>query len=220
MVKLKAIIGIIKAKVPLLRLGSSLTKTLYLSTFFLITPVTILVSVFAIDLLAKSKSHPQAENQLSAIQAPNFGTKIYASLPDSSGQVLGEATSADARVEILRQYLESYKSPLEPHVKILVDASEKYELDFRLLVAIAQQESNVCKKIPPGSHNCWGWGIHSRGTLMFESFPEAIETVSRGLKEEYIDRGYKTPEEIMSKYAPSSPGTWALGVNQFLLEME
>ena len=93
-------------------------------------------------------------------------------------------------------------------------------MDFRLLVAIAQQESNLCKKIPEGTHNCWGWGIHSKGTLGFDSYPEAIETVSQGIRRDYLNKGYTTPEEIMKKYTPSSPGTWAFGVNKFLGQME
>lgn len=154
------------------------------------------------------------------LRMPRYGSKIYAALPDTTGQVAGAATAADGRVEIIRQYLEQYKSPLLPYAQNLVDTAEKFGLDFRLLVAIAQQESNLCKKIPDGSYNCWGWGIHSRGTLKFTGFEEAIEAVAKGIREEYVDKGYTTPEEIMAKYTPLSPGTWAAGVRQFLEEME
>jgi len=107
-----------------------------------------------------------------------------------------------------------------PYAQELVDASDIHGLDYRLLTAIAQQESNLCKIIPPGSHNCWGWGIHSEGTLMFDTFDEAIFTVAQGLKEEYLDKGYTTPEEIMEKYTPLSQGSWAYGVNKFMSELE
>lgn len=151
---------------------------------------------------------------------PLSGVRVFASLPALTPSVYGTVEAKDARPEIIRGYLEYYKSPLVPHAQFIVETADKYELDFRLITAIAQQESNLCKIIPPNTYNCWGWGIHSRGTLGFESFEQGIETVSKGLKEEYINKGYLTPEEIMSKYTPMSNGSWARGVNQFMAEME
>ncbi|HBL52405.1 MAG: hypothetical protein A3D24_04465 [Candidatus Blackburnbacteria bacterium RIFCSPHIGHO2_02_FULL_39_13] len=199
-------------------------KTLYLLTFLIFTPITLVSSLYALNTLSKSKPTPAvlsaSTTHVSAFEAPQYGSRVYAALPDPIGKMEGVPTGADARIEILRQYLQKYSSPLVPYAYDVVQISEKYGLDFRLLVAIAQQESNLCKKIPQDSYNCWGWGIHSRGTLRFTSYPEALETVAKGLKEEYLDKGYITPEQIMSKYTPSSPGTWAAGVNQFLQEME
>lgn len=193
---------------------------LYLATFFVITPTTLATSLFALSVVSAKPANSKLQQQPSTVQIPTYGSRVYAAIPDPIGQVAGAATVADARGEIVRQYLEKYNSPLVSYAHELVAASEKYGFDFRLLVAIAQQESNLCKKVPASSHNCWGWGVHSKGTLRFESYPEAIETVAGGLKEDYIDRGYTTPEEIMKKYTPLSPGTWAAGVEQFLGEME
>ena len=198
-------------------------KLVHLAIFFIVTPITLATSLFSLTVLSNQpqKAELVAEAELlNAIQAPQYGTKVFGALPDPLGKVGGAAVAADAREEILRQYLIKWESPLEPYTRDIIEVSEMYNLDFRLLVAIAQQESNVCKKIPPGGHNCWGWGIHSRGTLGFESYREAMETVAKGIREEYLDKGYTTPEEIMSKYTPSSPGTWAKGVNQFLGQME
>lgn len=201
---------------------------LYILTFFTVTPLTLAVTLFATSVLSKPITRnnfqqalvsPQIES-LNALAAPKYGSQVFAALPDTIGKVEGAVTAADARAEIISQYLANYNSPLEPYAVQVVEISEKYGLDFRLLVAIAQQESNLCKKIPESSHNCWGWGIHSKGTLIFDSYLEALETVAKGLKEDYLDRGYTTPEQIMKKYTPSSPGTWASGVNQFLQEME
>lgn len=148
------------------------------------------------------------------------GLQIYAALPDNPGVVESKIVGADARVIILQQYLESFNSPLAPYSKKIVQEADKNGIDFRLLVAISRQESNGCKVIPEGSYNCWGWGIHERGTLHFDSFDQGIETVSAGLKKNYIDKGLVTPEEIMSKYTPSSPGTWSHAVGQFISDME
>jgi hypothetical protein len=82
------------------------------------------------------------------------------------------------------------------------------------------QESGACRVIPIDSHNCWGWGIYGGKITRFASYPEAIETVSRGIKKYYIDEGLTTTEQIMSKYNPSSTGSWSFGVNYFLNGLE
>ena len=113
-----------------------------------------------------------------------------------------------------------YNSPLAPYADLLVQKADEYGLDFRLTTAIAQQESNLCKKIPDDTFNCWGWGIHSQGTLAFDSYNQAIDIVTLGLKQKYIDEGLTTPEAIMERYTPLSRGSWAEGVSQFLSELE
>ncbi|MEK7470406.1 MAG: hypothetical protein AAB622_00150, partial [Patescibacteria group bacterium] len=119
-----------------------------------------------------------------------------------------------------RNYLERWNSPMSHLSEYIVQMADKYDLDYRLITAISQQESNVCKIIPPESYNCWGWGIHSEGSLGFSSYEKGIETVSKGLREEYLNKGYKTVEEIMSKYTPMSNGSWANGVNTFMTDMQ
>ena len=190
--------------------------------FFLVTPVAIGTSLFSLAALA-NQDDSQGEVEaitINSIDNPQSGARVFASLPDSYTAVSGQIETSDARPEIIRQYLKDHNSPLEPFAEVLVEAADEHSLDYRLLTAIAQQESNLCKVIPPGSHNCWGWGIHSEGSLGFGSYDKAIWTVSKGLKTEYIDKGYQTPEEIMSKYTPLSQGSWAFGVNKFMGELE
>jgi hypothetical protein len=130
--------------------------------------------------------------------------------------------SGDARPLIIANFLERYNSPMKPYdyygVK-LVEIADKYDIDFRLLPAIAMQESNLCKRIPPGSYNCLGFGIHERGTLRFESYEANFDRAGRELKANYINQGRVTPEMIMKKYTPSSNGSWAASVNQWMSEM-
>lgn len=201
-----------------------MTRLLYFLTFFIAAPVTLATSLFALQVVEGHKTvevaaQPKHEEAL-AIAEPRYGAQVFASLPDPIDTVEGSVTASDARVEIIRQYLEQYNSPLLPYAQDLVATSDRYGLDFKLLVAIAQQESNLCKKAPSGTYNCWGWGIHSKGTLGFGNYVEAIDTVGRGLREDYFDKGYVTLEQIMTKYTPNSSGSWAFGVEQFLNEME
>lgn len=190
--------------------------------FFTIAPVTLGISLFSLYSL-KTSEVSAAEEVVSEnlFVSPQSGVRVYASLPIKQPTVSEAIEASDARPEIIRQYLNRYKSPMEPQAAFIVKMADKYSLDFRLLTAIAQQESNLCKIIPPGGHNCWGWGIHSAGTLGFDSFEESIETVSKGLRENYADLGLVTPEEIMTKYVPHSPeGAWAKGVSYFMSEMQ
>lgn len=199
----------------------SFWKNLFLvAIFFTIAPITLGVSLFSLISLNGIAKEKAANPDFNLASSPHSGVRIYASLPITIPTIDGAIEAGDARAEIVRQYLIRYNSNLEPYADFIVSTADKYGLDYRLIPAIAQQESNLCKIIPPESYNCWGWGIHSRGSLGFESYEEGIETVSKGLSEEYINKGYRTPEEIMRKYTPLSNGSWAIGVNQFMADMQ
>lgn len=198
----------------------SFWKNLILTViFFTITPITLGISLFSLYSLGKnSPEQPIASANL--LSSPVSGVRVYASLPSTIPVISGEVGSSDARGEIVKQYLEYYSSPLLPYADFIVQTADKYSIDFRLITAIAQQESNLCKIIPPGSYNCWGWGITGESTLGFNSYTQGIEEVSKGLREEYLDKGYVTIEDIMSKYTPLSKGSWANGVNEFMTTMQ
>lgn len=126
----------------------------------------------------------------------------------------------DGRAANLKAFFRKYNSPLYNHAETIVRVSDENKFDYRLLPAIAMQESNLCKVIPDDSFNCWGWGIYGTTVTKFESYDEAIETVGRGIKDHYIDEGLTTASQIMEKYTPSSNGSWAHGVNTFLKALE
>jgi len=191
-------------------------KNLFLiAVFFTITPVTLGISLFSLFSLQKSSTLNDVKN------ITQGSVRIYASLPSEFPKVSGSYAVADARPALIRQYFERYNSPLVGMENYMVEKADEYGLDYRLIPAIAQQESNLCKIIPPNTYNCWGWGIHSKGTLGFESYEEAIIAVMSGLKSEYIDKGLTTPDTIWKKYTPGSPdGAWAKGVNQFMAAMQ
>lgn len=199
---------------------SVLKKIIFLLTFFLITPIALMTSFLSLAVLSRNSDLKPAQLAEAAVGFPRSGVQVFASLPSSFPSVSGEITTSDAKVGFIKQYLKDNNSLLEPHSEFIVATSDKYRLDYRLTTAIAQKESGLCKAIPDGSNNCWGWGIHSQGTLGFDSLEAAIETVSRGLKEYYLDMGYKTVEEIMTKYAHPLSTTWAEGVLFYMQEIE
>lgn len=126
----------------------------------------------------------------------------------------------DKRVAILKAFFRRHDSPLYEQAEYIVKVSDENGLDYRLLPAIAMQESTACKVIPKNSYNCWGWGIYGNKITRFESYQTAIETIARGLKKNYIDHGLISPEDIMAKYNPSSNGSWARGVSNVLGVLE
>jgi hypothetical protein len=190
-------------------------KILLSTSFFIFTPILLFVSIFYLLFLSYSSS--SRNPQLSQ----NSGHGVaFAALPSAENVLADTIVAKDARIEMLRQFFAKYKSPLEPFASNVVEQADKYNLDFRLIPSIAMQESNLCQKIITDSYNCWGFGIYGKKVTRFSSYPEAIETVTRTLANNYVAGGLNTPEQIMKKYTPSSNGSWANGVNFFMDQLQ
>ncbi|MBP7876090.1 hypothetical protein KA012_03805 [Candidatus Woesebacteria bacterium] len=152
-----------------------------------------------------------------------FSDVVLENVPAQNGNSQHtQLETGDARPQLVAAFLERYNSPMTPYDEygiFFVDLADKYEFDFRLLPAISMQESGLCKSIPTDSFNCLGLGVHERGTWSFTSYRENFEAAAKILKKNYIDIGLTTPEQIMRKYTPSSNGSWASSVNQWMAEM-
>jgi hypothetical protein len=181
-------------------------KVFLVSTFFVLTPMAL---VLTLSLLSASFQRNISINQ----QNPKIA---YAALPVASGTLKSEIVSEDARVNIVRTFFQKYNSVLLPYAEDVILAADEYGLDYRLIPAIAMQESNLCKKAPKDSYNCWGFGIYGKKVTRFDNYKEAIDTVTKTLAQQYKANGLETVEEIMSKYTPSSNGSWANSVNHFM----
>lgn len=131
-----------------------------------------------------------------------------------------KSSVTDGRVANLKAFFRKYNSPLYDYADVIVNESDRKGFDYRLLPAIAMQESNLCKVIPNNSYNCWGWGIYGDTVTRFSSYEEAIKTVAAGIKNHYLDKGLVTASMIMAKYTPSSNGSWARSVNYFLRALD
>jgi len=196
-------------------------KILLVIVFFIATPLSLFSSVVSLVVLSNSNVDSQVNEVPDNNNLVKSGVQIYASLPSDYPSVSGKVLGADARSALVGGYLNLYNSPMEPYAAYIVEVSDRYDLDYRLTTAIAQKESNLGKRMPSfDCYNAWGLGIHSEGTWCFDSWEEGIETVSKILKEEYIDKGYLTVEEIMTKYAHPLSTTWADGVNNFMSQMK
>lgn len=156
------------------------------------------------------------------IEPVNQSFKLYAALPQSAISVSENIVYADARAKIIEDFFSNYQSPLAGLGNLFIKISDQYTLDYRLLPAIAMQESNAGKKVIAGSHNPFGYGIYGDIVVKFGSWEEAIARVGRALREDYLDKGLMTPEQIMIKYTPPSlakNGAWAKSVSSFMEEL-
>ncbi len=130
-------------------------------------------------------------------------------------------TTSDTRAEQLRMFLESYNSPLAADAETFVSEADKYNLDWKLVAAIAGVESTFGKHIPTGSYNGWGWGVFT-GTqdgVHFKDWAEGIAVVSQGLRKNYIDRGADTIYDMGWIYAANG-NSWAGHVRYFVDKLE
>jgi hypothetical protein len=125
----------------------------------------------------------------------------------------------DIRVRKLQAYLEKYNSPLAPYASVFVSEADRYNLDWKLLVAISGVESTFGKRYPQGSYNAWGWGIYGTNRFSFPSWEIAIQTISRELRMRYMDKWQAETVWQIGRYYASSP-TWASRVVYFMKQIE
>lgn len=187
--------------------------------FFILLLVSNLFLTYKVYL--SSNKNSQIKKILNEISYSRYDNQFSSpSGPAVLGDMQAEIKLSDNRVANLKNFFRKYNSPLYDYADNIVAQSDKYHFDYRLLPAIAMQESNLCRHIPENSHNCWGWGIYGNTVTQFDSYEEAITVVSKGLKEQYLDKGLVTASAIMQKYTPSSNGSWQHGVNTFLRMLE
>lgn len=190
---------------------------LFAFSWFFFSAGVILAGAATVNYLLNPPAHDEMYRETVKITAPQVPMT-----PDLTAEAVTQAEVADARVILVQNFLERHDSPLaqeDNFGQVLVDLADTHNVDFRLLPAIAMQESNLCKVTPPGSYNCLGLGVHERGTWEFDSYKANFEAAAKILKKNYIDQGLTSPVEIMAKYTPKSNGSWAASVNQWMAEM-
>ncbi len=127
-----------------------------------------------------------------------------------------EKPGTDHRAQSLKRFLEKYDSPLAPDSDHIVSVSDKHGIPWTWIPAISGVESTFCKAISYNSFNCWGW---ANGDFRFKNYEDAVSTITKSLKERYVERGADTIEKIAPIYAPPSQ-TWAWKVNHFIAQIE
>ncbi|OGG02609.1 hypothetical protein A2W14_06150 [Candidatus Gottesmanbacteria bacterium RBG_16_37_8] len=176
-------------------------------------PATVMILFLSVTTLLKFDSYKKFQtlgisdrtiNLFNFYDTNNFNQNEF-KLPDT-----------DARVTVLKKFFATYRSPLIDVAEEIVYQSDLYGIDYALIPAIGMQESQGCKVIPPGSYNCWGFGIYGQKKIYFNSYEQAISAVAKTIKEAYIKRGLTNPTLLEDRWTPSSVGNWSYSVNFFI----
>lgn len=203
-------------------------KRLLLTFFWLFTTTGVVLSGVAVAYFESTGHFLSAKFNVPQVfsQLPDQPILEESANTATTPQIQTQHEVGDARIILVHNFLERHKSPIlveDPEfARFLVELADTNNMDFRLLPAIAMQESNLCKVIPEGSHNCLGLGVHKRGTWGFPTYRDNFIAAAQILKKNYIDIGLTTTEQIEKKYNPTShnrDGSWAASVNQWMAEM-
>lgn len=124
----------------------------------------------------------------------------------------------DNRVKILREYFKQYDSPLADSAAAFVQAADENQIDWKLVAAISGVESTFGHQIPYNSYNAWGWGVYGNNVLRFQSFDDAVVTISKGLRANYYNKGAQTVYDVGRQYAASP--AWAERVSFFMEKID
>lgn len=143
----------------------------------------------------------------------------YQALPETTEKSSVSLGVEDGRIQNLDEFFAKYNSPLEGHATTIVEEADKHNIDYRLLPAIAMQESTLCKKIIEDSHNCWGFGIYGSKVTKFDSYEAAIKRITETMAKKYVHNGYTSISQIVRKYTPSDTGRWEQTVSMIMSQL-
>jgi len=136
-------------------------------------------------------------------------------IPTVEGNFRISAQTIRSQVEkhkAIESVLKKYNSPLVSYTGAFIDSCRKYNLNCYLLPAISGVESGFGHALIQDAKNPFGWG---GGYMYFNSWENGIDTVAKGLHENYISKGLDNPYLIAPIYAPPSQ-TWAGNVNMYM----
>lgn len=194
---------------------SFMRKLLLLISFFTATPVFVVL--LAIFLVSLSYQHKYGINGVSFMPLINKPI-AYAALPSDLNVVSDSVTEEDSRVGKVNAFLTAYNSPLAQYSSLIVSEADTYDIDYRLVPAIAMQESIACKREIPGTHNCWGYGIYGKKVTSFDSYEQAIDTITRYFSKKKTN-GVSTLEQIGAIYNPTNHNDWQAHVASFMAQL-
>lgn len=128
----------------------------------------------------------------------------------SKQPIYTSSAKTDNRQAILERFFQKYHSPAS--AKEYLEASKKYDLDFRLLPAIAVVESTLCKNY---QKNCFGWGR--------DRIYATPEDVARGLTTLSYYRKWQSDRNnitlLANVYNPSGAEKWAFDVQGIISQL-
>lgn len=146
-------------------------------------------------------------------------------VPASSSAAASSAAATLPTASELDAYLGAKGSPMAGQGSAFLASGGRWQVDPRLLIAIAGAESNF-GSITCAPFNAWGYGCPN-GPFVFTSWADGIDTVAKGLRENYLAEGRISVALINLKYAPIGAANdptglnnhWTVNVSNFLIEL-
>jgi hypothetical protein len=178
-------------------------KILFVVLWF---PFTIAILITNLSMLNRY-AVSQNETKLNANAPFEKSFRLTAAAAGTSQIINATIIPADARILLLRSFMSRHNSPMTPYADIVVSEADRYGIDFRLVPAIAMCESNLGKRIPSkDSYNAWGVAVYTGATSgkVFDNWVDAIQWVTKYIKEKYYDLGLIDLHDIGAKWAPPS----------------
>lgn len=161
---------------------------------------------------------------LLAIVAVSLAAGLAVRTSDASAADAPAAASLPSAAD-LDAYLAGKGSPMAGQGSAFLASGGRWQVDPRLLVAIAGAESNF-GSITCAPFNAWGWGCPN-GPYEFTTWADGIDTVAEGLRTNYLAEGRVSVAQINLKYAPIGAANdptglnnhWTTNVSRFLIEL-
>ena len=113
----------------------------------------------------------------------------------------------------LDNFLRARGSPMAGLGEELLKAGWRYNVDPRLIVAIAGAETSFGRALCT-SYNAWNWFWWEWCNSPFESWEQVLDEVARGLRVGYLDQGLTDVDSIAARYCPLDDPRDTLGVNR------
>jgi hypothetical protein len=190
-------------------------KTLKVLVYFQITVILLLINLTVLSLYSSATKYKGLTSSTDITLAPQQG----------SGRVLGiSIEGSDARSSLLKVFIKRYQpsSPFFDLTDYLVTTADTYQIDFRLIPAIAMCESNLGARMPSkDSFNAWGIAVYTgqQNGKKFNDWEHAIDWVGKFIREKFYNRSITDLEEIGAIWAPPSVAnndSWARCVTGFM----
>ncbi len=113
----------------------------------------------------------------------------------------------------LDEFLAVRGSPMAGMGNTLLDVGWRYNIDPRLLVAIAGADTGFGQVLCT-DFNAWNWFWFEWCNSPFESWRQALDEVARGLRIHYLDQGLSDVHSIANRYGPLDDPRDTLGLNR------
>ncbi len=124
----------------------------------------------------------------------------------------------DTRIIALRRFLQKYKSPMLPYADLIISQADKYNQDWRIVVAISGVESRFGKILPHNSYNAWGWRGGRQGKFSnFNNWEHAIIYITKAFSSGYGQA--PNPYSFYKIYCPPCTTAWPNTVTKYMQEL-